>query len=43
MSKYFRILAINGGGIRGMFPAMIIAELEKRLRQTTGKADSYVS
>ncbi len=43
MSKYFRILAIDGGGIRGMLPAMIIAELEKRLRETTGNADSYIS
>ena len=39
----FRILAIDGGGIRGMLPAMIIAELERRLRQATGKADSYIS
>ena len=43
MSKYFRILAIDGGGIRGLLPAIIIAELEKRLRQATGKADSYIS
>ena len=43
MSKFFRILSIDGGGIRGMLPAMIIAELEKRLRQATGKADSYIS
>ena len=43
MSKYFRILTIDGGGIRGMLPAMIIAELEKRLRQVTGKSDSYIS
>jgi len=43
MSKFFRILSIDGGGIRGMLPAMIIAELEKRLRQATGKPDSYIS
>ena len=43
MSKFFRILSIDGGGIRGMLPAMIIAELEKRLRQATGKVDSYIS
>ena len=43
MSKYFRILSIDGGGIRGLLPAIIIAELEKRLRQATGKADSYIS
>ena len=43
MNNYFRILAIDGGGIRGMLPAMIIAELEKRLRKATGKDDSYIS
>jgi len=43
MSKYFRILAIDGGGIRGMLPAIIVAELEKRLRLATGKEDSYIS
>lgn len=43
MKKHFRILAIDGGGIRGMLPAMVIAELEKRLRMATGKADSYIS
>jgi len=43
MSKYFRILAIDGGGIRGMLPAIIVAELEKRLRLVTGREDSYIS
>ena len=39
----FRILSIDGGGIRGMIPAMFVAEIEKRLRIATGKADSYIS
>ncbi|MDR2233254.1 MAG: patatin-like phospholipase family protein [Tannerella sp.] len=43
MSKYFRILALDGGGIRGMLPAMIVAELERRLRKATNNADSYIS
>jgi len=43
LSKYFNILTIDGGGIRGMLPAMIIAELEKRLRRATGREDSYIS
>jgi patatin-like phospholipase/acyl hydrolase len=43
MSKNFRILAIDGGGIRGLLPAMIIAELERRLREATGRYDSYIS
>ena len=43
MKNYFRILSIDGGGIRGMLPAMIIAEIEKRLRIATGKENSYIS
>jgi patatin-like phospholipase/acyl hydrolase len=43
VGKYFKILAIDGGGIRGMLPAMIIAELEKRLRLATGNENSYIS
>lgn len=42
-NNFFKILAIDGGGIRGLLPAMIIAELEARLRRATGKADSYIS
>jgi len=43
MSNLFKILSIDGGGIRGLLPAMIVAEIEKRLRIATGKADSYLS
>jgi len=32
----FRILAIDGGGIRGLIPARVIAELERRLGEATG-------
>lgn len=28
--REFRILSIDGGGIRGLFPAMVLAELEER-------------
>ena len=41
--KLFKILAIDGGGIRGLLPAMIAAELERRLRQATGRNDSFLS
>ena len=30
MSQRTRIVAIDGGGIRGMIPALVLAELEKR-------------
>jgi uncharacterized protein len=32
MNKKFRILSIDGGGIRGIFPAMFLAEYEAKLR-----------
>ena len=43
MNQNFKILSIDGGGIRGILPAMILAELEKRLRLKTGKPDCYLS
>ena len=30
-SRIFRILAIDGGGIRGVFPAHLLSCIEKRL------------
>jgi uncharacterized protein len=32
----FRILCVDGGGIRGLIPALVIAEIEKRLQTETG-------
>lgn len=33
----FRILAVDGGGIRGLIPALVIAELERRLQAQAGE------
>ena len=32
MNHSFNILSIDGGGIRGIFPAKILAELEAKLK-----------
>ena len=31
----FRILSVDGGGIRGLIPALVLAELESRVREAT--------
>ena len=33
----FRILCVDGGGIRGLIPALVIAELERRLQSEAGE------
>jgi len=32
----FRILCVDGGGIRGLIPALVIAEIERRLQKEAG-------
>lgn len=34
-----RILSIDGGGIRGIIPAMLLLEIERRLRKVSGNDD----
>src|SRR3954451_22376339 len=35
----FRILCVDGGGIRGLIPALVIAEIETRLQEAAGAHD----
>jgi uncharacterized protein len=35
-SDRFRILSVDGGGIRGLIPALVIADLERRLQESAG-------
>ena len=40
--KLFRILSIDGGGIRGILPGQIIASLEKKLQIATDNPDARI-
>lgn len=37
------ILSIDGGGIKGIIPAMVLVELEERLRERTGDPEAYIA
>lgn len=41
--KYTRILSIDGGGIRGILPAMILAKLESTLQQKTNNPNARLA
>ncbi|MFZ2782880.1 MAG: CBASS cGAMP-activated phospholipase [Sediminibacterium sp.] len=41
MTKYFTILSIDGGGIRGIIPAKVLAELETELRKINPDKQFY--
>jgi patatin-like phospholipase/acyl hydrolase len=43
MKNYFRILSIDGGGIRGILPGQILVELEKRLQQYSGDPQKRIA
>ena len=37
LTDRFRILCVDGGGIRGLIPALVIAEIERRLQAEAGE------
>lgn len=43
MSQIKRILSIDGGGIRGIIPALVLVELESILQQKTNNTDARVA
>ena len=43
MARLCRILAIDGGGIRGLIPAMVLVALEQKLKERTGNPDIRIA
>lgn len=42
MIKKTRILAIDGGGVRGLIPAVVLAYIERRIKQLTGNKNAHI-
>lgn len=42
MNKKIRILSIDGGGIRGIIPGMILVALEKKLQEKSGNPNARI-
>ncbi|MCL2132577.1 MAG: patatin-like phospholipase family protein [Lentimicrobiaceae bacterium] len=43
MSGRVRILSIDGGGIRGLIPAVILADIERRIQEKTGNEQAKLT
>ncbi|MCK5093958.1 MAG: patatin-like phospholipase family protein [Spirochaetes bacterium] len=43
MSKFTRILSIDGGGIRGLIPAKVLAAVEQKLQEKTGNKNARIA
>lgn len=37
------ILSIDGGGIKGIIPGMVLVEMERRLKERTGNPEAYIA
>ncbi len=43
MNKLTKILSIDGGGIRGILPAVLLAGLEEKIQQKTGNKSAHLA
>lgn len=43
MKRKIRALSISGGGIKGLIPAYILMEMEKKLQELTGRPDERIA
>ena len=43
VSKYTRILSIDGGGIRGILPGQILVDVEKKLKEKSGNPKARIA
>lgn len=43
MRKYYRVLSIDGGGIRGILPGQILVELEKKLQKYANNPNARIA
>jgi len=43
MERLIRILSIDGGGVRGIIPARILVDLERKLQQRTANEDARIA
>ncbi len=42
MAKFTRILSLDGGGLRGIIPARILVDVERKLQQKTGNPNARI-
>jgi len=43
MAGHFRILSIDGGGIRGILPGQVLVALEKKLQKKSGNPNARIA